>query len=149
MSERFRVAQLVGDQVKALREAAGRSQDELADAARRAGLDWTRAAVASLETRRRGLSAEELLLLPVALSFLDGKDHTLRELLEGSLDVTLPTGQPVKTAALRRWVEEGYDVNVVERQIAGGVGIAPSGQGREVVAYMAAREAERHVAKRL
>lgn len=91
---------LVGQQVRKVREQAGRSQDELAGAARRAGLDWTRAAVASLETGRRGLSAEELILLPTALSILTGQDYRLGDLLPDAW-IETPTGSSVHARSLR------------------------------------------------
>jgi transcriptional regulator with XRE-family HTH domain len=148
VSEAIPIPALVGRRVRKLREAAGRSQDELASAARRAGLNWTRGSVASLEFGRRGLSAEEFLLLPLALMFLDGKDHTLVELLEGASKVTRPTGPTTGTKFLRELVTGGDTgaVGARERQIAAGGGIAASGKDPKVVAFMAAREAERHVA---
>jgi hypothetical protein len=143
------LATLVGRQVRQIRVASDRSQDELASAARRAGLDWTRAAVAALETGRRGLSAEELLLLPLALTFLDEKEHTLAELIPDSQRIVRPTGAPAGTKFLRH-LARGGDARAAgarERQIAQGVGIKASGERPEVLAYMAAREAEQHAAR--
>lgn len=149
MSERERVPEVIGRRVRAMREETGRSQDDLADAARRAGLDWTRASVASLETGRRGLSAEELILLPLALHYLDGRSHTIAELLEGGPNqVGLPTAAH-GTAFLRRLLSGGdaAEANAFERQMS------ETGWGdqsdKDFVTYMAAREAERHVARAL
>ncbi len=149
MSKAPTIPALVGRRVRELREETGRSQDQLADAARRAGLDWTRASVASLETGRRGLSAEEFLLLPLALRFLDERDHTLAELLEGAYKIARPTGGTAVTSFLRSLVNGGDTaaVGAVHRQIAGGVGIRASIE--RGVDYMAAREAERHIARAL
>jgi transcriptional regulator with XRE-family HTH domain len=57
----------IGTQIRAMRERANLRQEELADAARRIGLRWTRATVAGIESGRRRLSLEEALLLPLAL----------------------------------------------------------------------------------
>lgn len=57
----------IGRRLRSMREAANLRQDELADAARRSGLRWTRATVAGIESGRRRLSLEEVLLLPLAL----------------------------------------------------------------------------------
>jgi transcriptional regulator with XRE-family HTH domain len=141
------VGAVIGRRIREIRERAGRSQDEVASAARRAGLDWTRAAVASLETGRRGLSAEELLLLPLTLRLLDEEDHTLAELLEGAPKVIrLSSGREVGGPFLRRLLEgEATATNVSGREMARGLHSADP----EGIAYMAAREAERHAAKQL
>lgn len=69
MTETLTLAQHVGLRLKALREASRVSADEVARAARASGLStWHRSTVATLETGRRGLSADELLLLPHALA---------------------------------------------------------------------------------
>lgn len=65
--ERISVGAAVGLAVKTLRDSYGVSQDELATGLRQWGLTWARSSVANLEAGRRKLSAEELLLLPVAL----------------------------------------------------------------------------------
>src|SRR5215213_4985276 len=73
--------QLVGRRVRGLRTTHGRTQEDVADAARSLGLDWTRSSVASLESEVRGLSAEELLLLPAILSRVTGLKISLEKLL--------------------------------------------------------------------
>lgn len=144
-----RLPEVVGARVRVLREATGRSQDDLAHAAQRAGLDWTRASVASLETGRRGLSAEELLLLPLAFVFLDGEGHTLAELLEDAPEtIVRPNGAQAGTGFLRRMLDGGNyaEAGVFERELAAGSGRPDDEQ---MISYMAAREAERHVADAL
>ncbi len=54
--------------MRGIRDEHGASADHVAEAARRHGLRWQRSTVASIETGKRGLSAEELLLLPAVLS---------------------------------------------------------------------------------
>lgn len=68
--------------LRALREDAGASADKLARAARRHGLPWTRNSVAALEGGRRGLPADELLLLPTVASTLLGRRVGWAELFE-------------------------------------------------------------------
>jgi transcriptional regulator with XRE-family HTH domain len=147
MSEPPTIPVLVGRRVRALRTEAGRSQDELAEAARRAGLQWTRASVASLETGRRGLSAEELLLLPLALAVLDGRGHTVSELLEGASTVTPgATRAPVRTDFLRDLVTGAADpVGGSEHMVAPDL----SDDDGRAVSHMVARETERHAARAL
>src|SRR5258707_11551520 len=64
------LATLLGQRLRALREGGGKRQEDLAAAARGHGLSWSRATVAAIETGRRRLSVDELLLLPVALNRL-------------------------------------------------------------------------------
>jgi transcriptional regulator with XRE-family HTH domain len=68
------LATLLGQRLRALREGGGKRQEELAAAARGYGLAWSRATVAAIETGRRRLSVDELLLLPAALNRLTGAE---------------------------------------------------------------------------
>jgi transcriptional regulator with XRE-family HTH domain len=61
---------LLGQRLRALREDGGKRQEDLAAAARGYGLSWSRATVAAIETGRRRLSVDELLLLPATLTRL-------------------------------------------------------------------------------
>jgi hypothetical protein len=58
------LARYLGGRLRACRETRRLRQDEVATCARRWGLDWTQATVATIEAGSRQLSAEELLLLP-------------------------------------------------------------------------------------
>lgn len=61
-------AELIGQWVRQIRQAAGKRQDEIALAARVGyGLAWTRATIAAIETGKRNLLAEEFALLFAAL----------------------------------------------------------------------------------
>jgi transcriptional regulator with XRE-family HTH domain len=99
---RLSVSAAVGRRIRKFREEAGRSQDELADAARRAGIDWTRASVASLETGRRGLEAEEFMLLPLALKILTGRDQWRLGDLLPDVWIRMPLGAMTHARSLRR-----------------------------------------------
>ena len=68
MVDRAPLPQVVGFRLRELRQKVGLSQDDIATAAQRLGLAWRRSSVAMLEQGRRGLSAEELLLLPFVLN---------------------------------------------------------------------------------
>jgi len=79
----------VGRRVRALRDAHGVTADQVADAARRYGFaQWQRSTVALVESGRRGLSAEELVLLPEILSKALGTRVRLGELLTESAELT-------------------------------------------------------------
>ncbi len=54
--------------MRELRDEHERTAGDVAEAAQRWGLRWQRSTVASIETGKRGLSAEELVMLPVVLS---------------------------------------------------------------------------------
>jgi transcriptional regulator with XRE-family HTH domain len=76
------VQQIVGRNLKRLRIEADLRQEDLAELARRFGLTWTAATVAAIETDRRAVSVEELLVLPLALrcalsEFLDTDSRSL------------------------------------------------------------------------
>jgi hypothetical protein len=72
----------VGRAVREMRDVVDVSADEVARAARDLGLkSWQRSIVAGIETGRRGLTAEELLLLPYVLTNALGHPVSLRDLL--------------------------------------------------------------------
>ena len=58
------LAAFLGSRLRAEREARSLRQDEIAATARASGLNWTQATVASIESGRRQVSLEELVLLP-------------------------------------------------------------------------------------
>ena len=70
------LSQVIGEHIRTLREGSGRRQDDLALTARqRYGLPWTRATVAAIETGKRRLSIEEMVLLPMIMSFSHCSEH--------------------------------------------------------------------------
>jgi DNA-binding CsgD family transcriptional regulator/transcriptional regulator with XRE-family HTH domain len=62
-------AGLIGGRLRGLRDRYGWSQDDVAQAARWAGLGWARHTVAAIEGDSRDVSAGELLALPLVLRF--------------------------------------------------------------------------------
>ena len=64
------VARELARGLKAFRLSRGLRQDDVATAARRAGLDWTRSVVMALEAGRRYLTVDEFARLPFVLQAL-------------------------------------------------------------------------------
>ena len=89
--------------MRALRAEHHCTADDVAEAARRFGLRWQRSTVASIETGKRGLSAEELLMLPLVMT------QALSEVTEEVIDVSL-----------------GYLLDV-EAELSDGVEMLPQG----------------------
>ena len=75
--------QVIGARVRELREAAERSQQDVAAAANAMGWPWGVSSVASLELGRRQLSAAELVLLPAVLAAALELPITMENLLAG------------------------------------------------------------------
>ena len=91
---------VIRQNLKRLREDAGLRQDELAARARAAGLPWTQATVAGIETGRRQVSAAELVVVPGLLHVGGG------ELLKAGDDEQIDMeGATVDGADLARWAE--------------------------------------------
>jgi transcriptional regulator with XRE-family HTH domain len=83
------VDRLVGRRLARIRTETGGRQTDLAAAARRRGLRWSQATVAGIETGRRALSLEEMLLLPELVTFGYGIDLCLADLFTGDEEVEL------------------------------------------------------------
>lgn len=131
---------VIGERLRTARESAGLSQDEIAAAAGRAGLKWTRAAVASLETGRRRIDAEELLLLPAVLAFVLGRPCTLADLVADE------DGDVLLAERVKRSQRD------LRRQLAGKSAMASAKPPPAPDAYTSreadtSREAERHAAR--
>lgn len=75
------LSRALGERLKALRQTAGVSAEQVAEAARDLGLSWRRATVAQIENGDRGLSAEELVLLPLLLGLGLALPHSWEELI--------------------------------------------------------------------
>lgn len=56
---------VIARRIRELRTAGGLSQEDLAEKARRYGLDWSRATVTDREAERRPVTLDEFLLLPI------------------------------------------------------------------------------------
>lgn len=74
----------IGRRVREIRTAHGRSQEHLADAARRVGLAWDRSRIAGLERGGKALSADELVRLPLLLALAGCGSPVLADLLPDS-----------------------------------------------------------------
>ncbi|MEV0994809.1 helix-turn-helix transcriptional regulator [Nonomuraea sp. NPDC050202] len=88
------VAQLVGLNIRRLREAKGKVLRDVAEAARTFGVKWDASAVSRIETGRRDLTVEELLALPHVLTLALDEPVTLRDLL--------PDGEPMQVTSFDR-----------------------------------------------
>lgn len=88
--------------LKRIREASGRRQDDVAAEARRLGLTWTRSTVAALETGRRELKIEELVALPVILGSALGKPVTALDLYACGDAISLTPAVALSTQELAR-----------------------------------------------
>jgi transcriptional regulator with XRE-family HTH domain len=108
------LSEAVGRGIRELRDKLGVTADRVAAEARAFGLSWQRSTVASIETGRRALKVEELLLLPLVLSGATGEDIRLCDLLEA--EVVLSERVTLKRSALARLVDkEGRQINIPGR----------------------------------
>lgn len=73
------LTEAIGRRLRQIRDAAGITAEEVAEMAREYGLRWQRVTVASLETGRRAVTADELLLLPAVLTDATGTTVRLRD----------------------------------------------------------------------
>ncbi|MBI0294466.1 helix-turn-helix transcriptional regulator [Streptomyces sp. PRKS01-29] len=71
------VAAIVGERLRALREAKDLRQEDVVTAAQSLGLTWGRSSVAALEAGNRSLSVGEFLLIPALVAQLGGWDEPL------------------------------------------------------------------------
>lgn len=83
--------EVIGERTRTLRETAGKTQDDIARTARRYGLSWSQSRVGLLETGKKSIDAEELLLLPSVLSEALGRVVTITELFDVTGDIALST----------------------------------------------------------
>ncbi|MBA3291073.1 MAG: helix-turn-helix transcriptional regulator [Actinobacteria bacterium] len=84
----LRLAKVLGQRIRELRDAQGVTADEVAASARHFGLPWQRSTVATLETGKRGLAAEELLMLPLVLGRAGVSGVRLIDLLNNPIALT-------------------------------------------------------------
>ena len=92
MSERtFRTPRVsigVGLKMAELRRAEGVTAESVAEHAREVGLKWTRSTVSFIETARRAVTVDEMMVLPLILSNAFDRNVTLRELLPDKAKVS-------------------------------------------------------------
>jgi hypothetical protein len=108
---------LLAENLRRLRTDAGVGVDQVVRAAQGHGLDWTATWFAAVERGSRGLTAEQLLALPVVLSDALGHRVTLADLIAGEAPVLLVPDPPVGRASLARAsVPAGYLRDLVTGQ---------------------------------
>lgn len=88
---------VVGTRVREMREAAGKTKEDLALGARWHGLSWSRTKVGSLESGEKAISAEELVLLPHVLAHALGREVLLAELFDA--DAVIPLTKVASVAS--------------------------------------------------
>ena len=73
MAKARTASQIVGEQLRAWREASGLRQDDVAWAARELSLQWTRDTVAAVEGGRREVRLDEFLMLSLIVDTVSGR----------------------------------------------------------------------------
>jgi transcriptional regulator with XRE-family HTH domain len=91
---------VVGESVRRVREAAGLRQDDVAIAARRHGLAWSRGRVATLEQGNKSINAEELTILPSVLTDACGRPVGIEELIGADIPIALTSTVAVDSRTL-------------------------------------------------
>jgi transcriptional regulator with XRE-family HTH domain len=71
------LAVIVGERLRAFREAKGLRQEDVAAVARSLGLPWARSSVAALERGTRELSVTEMIMIPTVIYGLGGWEEPL------------------------------------------------------------------------
>jgi hypothetical protein len=108
---------LLAENMRRLRTDARAGVDQVVRAAQAHGLDWTATWFAAVERGSRGLTAEQLLALPVVLGDAFGHRVTLADLIAGEAPVLLVPDPPVGRAGLARAsVPAGYLRDLVTGQ---------------------------------
>jgi transcriptional regulator with XRE-family HTH domain len=108
---------LLAENLRRLRTDAGVTVEQVVRAAHGHGLDWSATWLTGVERGSRGLSAEQLLALPVVLGDALGFRVTLTDLIATEAPVLLVTEAPVGRAATQRAsVPAGYLRDLVTGQ---------------------------------
>jgi transcriptional regulator with XRE-family HTH domain len=103
MSKFLTVDQAIGQRLREARLELALRQDQVASAARQAGLDWTQPTVAAIERGARALSLGEWFVLPVVIAYATNyeTDLELADLLPASGRVALSGETTADVRALR------------------------------------------------
>lgn len=119
MDEPKPLSEIAGTSLRRIRTRSRATADSVATAARSVGLTWTGITVAHIETGRRSLLVEELILLPPILSQAIGRPVSLHELLNDDLVRVPGTGarstaipMPTVWRLLAGELVDAADVNV-------------------------------------
>ena len=113
------IREVVGENVRRIRDEAGARQDDVAMAARGVGLSWTRSKIAALERGEKALDLAEAVLLAEAMGRVSGRPVGVADLLAGDGDVRLSRVRVLHRTSLRRFLD-GDPVKVLVGDIPGG-----------------------------
>lgn len=127
------LAQLVGENVRLIREREGLTLDAVVRSARQVGLKWSTARVVELQNGKLAVSAGLLLALPHVLGSAAGRRLTVGDLLAGDGLVQLTPDLTVTVAAARS-VIAGRDAPFRIAEVAGGHERLASGALKAVTA---------------
>ena len=98
------IREVVGENVRRIRDEAGARQDDVAAAARGVGLRWTRSKITALERGEKALDLAEAVLLAEAMGEVSGHPVGVADLLAGEGAVRLSPKRVLYRAALRRFL---------------------------------------------
>ena len=93
--------EVIGDGVRRLREASGKTQEDVSRAARSIGLAWPPSKIAALERGEKSISPEEMFLLPPMLEMAFDREVSYRDLFTSDVTVTLSPKMKVQASELR------------------------------------------------
>ena len=113
------IREVVGENVRRIRDEAGARQDDVAAAARGVGLSWTRSKITALESGEKALDLAEAVLLAEAMGEVVGHPVGVADLLAGDGAVRLSRVRVLHRKALRRFLD-GDPVKMLVRDIPGG-----------------------------
>lgn len=98
------ISRLVGVRVAHLRTRVGARQEDVAQAAQQLGLAWTTSVVTQIETGRRNVSIEELMLLPTVLYRVGVPRLSFAELVASAVPVALTERVTVEPSDIRETI---------------------------------------------
>lgn len=113
------IREVVGENVRRIRDEAGARQDDVAAAARGVGLSWTRSKIAALERGEKALDLAEAVLLAEAMGVVAGHSVGVADLLAGDGAVRLSRVRVIHRKALRRFLD-GDPVELFVGDLPGG-----------------------------
>jgi transcriptional regulator with XRE-family HTH domain len=131
------IREVVGENVRRIREEAGARQDDVAAAARAVGLTWTRSKIAALERGEKALDLAEAVLLAEAMSMIADRPVGVgTDLLAGDGAVRLSSERVFFRHTLRRFFGD-EPIELQASDVPGGVELVA--RVPELLKEMAAR----------
>jgi transcriptional regulator with XRE-family HTH domain len=99
------IREVVGENVRRIREKAGARQDDVSTAARSVGLSWTRSKITALERGEKALDLADAVLLAEAMAQIAGQPVSIAaDLFAGDGAVRLSPVTVIQREALRRFL---------------------------------------------